>query len=62
MTVFIGVEIAWAVALRHPVREEDKPSLLPPSTYDRVSPDVNSRLRALNDILSKLLRWRVLQP
>jgi hypothetical protein len=62
MTVFIGVEIAWVVALRHPVRDDNKPSLLPPSTYDRVSPDVNSRLRALNDILSKFLRWQVLRP
>jgi hypothetical protein len=62
MTVFIGVEIAWAVALRHPVRDDNKPSLLPPSTYDRVSPDVNSRLRELNDILSKFLRWQVLRP
>jgi hypothetical protein len=58
--VFLGVQIAWAVALRHPVRVEDKPALLPPSTYDRLSPEVNSHLRALNDLLAKFLRLQVL--
>ena len=36
--------------------------LLPPSTYDRLSPEVDSRLRALNDVLSKFLRLQVLGP
>jgi hypothetical protein len=62
MVVFIGVQIVWALALRHPVRVDDKPALLPPATYDRLSPDVNSRLRDLNDILSRFLRLQVLRP
>jgi hypothetical protein len=62
IVVFTGVQIAWAVALRHPVRVENKPTLLPPSSYDRISPEVNSRLRALNDVLSKFFRWQGLRP
>jgi len=56
MVVFAGVQIAWAVALRHPARVQDKPTMLNSSNYDRLSTDVNSRLRALNDVLSKFLR------
>ena len=62
MVVFIGVQMVWALALRHPVRVDNKPALLPPATYDRLSPDVNSRLRDLNDILSRFLRLQVLRP
>jgi hypothetical protein len=62
MVTFLAVQIAWAVALRHRVRVDDKPSLLPPSAYDRLSPDVNARLRALNDALSRFLRAQVLRP
>jgi hypothetical protein len=62
VAVFIGVQIAWAIALRRPVRAEEKPPLLPPATYDRLSPEVDSRLRALNDVLSKFLRLQVLGP
>jgi hypothetical protein len=62
MLVFIGVQLAWAIALRHPVRVRAKPALLPPSSYDRLSPEVNSRLRELNDVLSKILRAQALRP
>ena len=62
MVVFIGVQMVWALALRHPVRVDDKPALLPPDTYDRLSPHVNSRLRDLNDVLSRFLRLQVLRP
>ena len=62
MVVFIGVQMVWALALRHPIRANDKPALLPPATYDRLSPDVNSRLRDLNDVLSRFLRLQVLRP
>jgi hypothetical protein len=62
MLVFIVVQIVWAVALRHPVPAEARPTLLPPSTYDRLSPQVNARLRALNDLLSRLWRLEVLRP
>jgi hypothetical protein len=57
LVVFVGVQVVWAVALRHPARAHEKPTLLPPSTYDRVSPEVNAGLRSLNEVLSKL--WRL---
>jgi hypothetical protein len=57
MVAFIGVQSVWAVALRQPIRAGEKPTLLPPSTYDRISPEVNAGLRRLNDILSRL--WRL---
>ena len=53
MVVFTGVQTAWAVVLRHPARVQDKPTMMPPSAYDRLSTEVNSRLRALNDVLSR---------
>jgi hypothetical protein len=62
MVTFLAVQIAWAVALRHRVQADDKPALSPPSTYDRLSPDVDARLRALNDALSRFLRAQVLRP
>ncbi len=62
MVVFAGVQMAWAVALRHPARVQDKPTMLPPSTYDRLSTDVNSRLRALNDVLSRFLKAQASRP
>jgi hypothetical protein len=57
IAVFVGVQSAWVVALRQPVRSHEKPTLLPPSTYDRVSPEVNAGLRRANDVLSRL--WRL---
>jgi hypothetical protein len=57
MVVFVCVQVVWAVALRQPARAYEKPTLLPPSTYDRISPEVNAGLRRLNEILSKL--WRL---
>jgi hypothetical protein len=62
MLVFAGVQMAWAVALRHPAPVQDKPTMLPPSTYDRLSTDVNSQLRALNDALSRFLRAQAFRP
>jgi hypothetical protein len=62
MVVFVGVQVVWAVALRQPARVQDKPAMLPPSTYDRLSTDVNSRLRALNDVLSRFLKAQAFRP
>jgi hypothetical protein len=59
---FLGVQIAWAVALRHSIRVEEKPALLLPSAYDRLSPEVNSHLRALNNLLARFLRLQALEP
>jgi hypothetical protein len=62
MVAFIGVQSVWAVALRQPIRAGEKPTLLPPSTYDRISPEVNAGLRRLNEVLSKLWRLEALRP
>jgi hypothetical protein len=57
MSVFIGVRAVWAVALRHPIpADEERPSLLPKSDYGRLSPDINSGLRRINDVLDRFLR------
>jgi hypothetical protein len=62
MVVFVGVQVVWAVALRQPARAGEKPTLLPPSTYDRISPEVNAGLRRLNEVLSRLWRLEALGP
>jgi hypothetical protein len=62
MVVFVGVQVVWAVALRQPIRAPEKPTLLPPSTYDRMSPEVNAGLRRLNEVLSRLWRLEALGP
>jgi hypothetical protein len=59
LVVFVGVQVVWAVALRHPALAHEKPTLLPYSTYDRVSPEVNAGLRRLNGVLSKFWRLEV---
>ncbi len=62
MSVFLGVQIVWAVALRQPATVAIRPTLLPPSAYERISPEVNTRLRYLNELLSRLWRFEVLRP
>jgi hypothetical protein len=61
--VFGVVQVVWTVALRRPVPPAgDDPALLPASAYQRLSPEINSRLRSLNDELSKFWRLEMLQP
>jgi hypothetical protein len=58
MAAFIGVQIIWVVALWQPAQaEERRPSLLPASEYEQLSPDINSRLRKINDVLNRF--WRM---
>src|SRR5262249_28807161 len=59
LAVFVIVQVLWAVALRQPVAVPHNRAVLP-ATYARFSPEINLRLRALNDLLCKL--WRVEAP
>jgi hypothetical protein len=49
---FAIVQVVWAVALRKPLPvEENQHVLLPASIYQQLSPEINQRLRALNEQL-----------
>jgi hypothetical protein len=55
--------LVWGWALRRSVRQPAMaPEMLPASVYNTVSPDVNQRLRALNDRLSALSKRRERKP
>jgi hypothetical protein len=46
------VQVVWAVALRKPLPAEEKQRvLLPASFYQQISPEINQRLRSLNEQL-----------
>jgi hypothetical protein len=57
---FIIVQGWWAYALRKPA-EASLPRPLPraPSEYENLGPEINERLRRLNDLLSKFWKLRV---
>jgi hypothetical protein len=49
---FAVVQVVWAVALRKPLpAEENQHVLLPASIYQQLSPEINQRLRSLNEQL-----------
>jgi hypothetical protein len=51
------VQVVWAVALRKPLPAEEKQqALLPASLYQQISPEINQRLRALNEQLIRF--WK----
>ena len=54
---FIGLQIWWAVALRKPASITEPPTAVLLSDYERLSPEINARLRKLNDQLGKF--WYV---
>jgi len=55
---FLGVLLAWIAALRRPLPTlERKPNLLPVSVYGQLSPQINLRLRLLNEQLGQF--WKV---
>lgn len=61
LVVFAVVQVAWARALRQPRSVPDeRPVLLPASAYGRLSPQINVRLRLLNELLCKF--WKVEAP
>jgi hypothetical protein len=55
---FIGVVTLWAVALRKPLPADKRmPPPPPDSVYARLSPEINQRLRELNEKLLRL--WKM---
>jgi hypothetical protein len=64
MLIFFVVLVVWVVALRHPVRV---PAQTPGgaggvAAYEEFAPQVNARLRELNDTLRKFFRKQATQP
>jgi hypothetical protein len=59
LAVFVVVQIVWTVALREPLTVPRDLAVLP-ATYARISPEINLRLRALNEVLCKF--WKLEAP
>ena len=58
--VFLTVLVIWVVALRNPVRVPATPAAtLSGVDYEKVGPEINSRLREMNDTLRKFFRKQV---
>jgi hypothetical protein len=59
---FITMQVWWALALRRPVEAVLPLSVLPsPSDYRNLSPEINERLRRLNDVLGRFWKLRVVR-
>jgi hypothetical protein len=59
---FIIVQSWWAYALRKPAEASlPRPVPRPPTEYENLGPEINERLRRLNDLLSKVWKLRVSQ-
>jgi hypothetical protein len=57
---FITMQVWWAVALRKPAEAvRPKPLRKPDTDYGSLSPEINQRLRRLNDVLGKFWKMRV---
>jgi hypothetical protein len=57
MTGFLATLVIWLVALRKSLAEAaPAPTLLPQGVYDELSPQVNYRLRVLNERLLEILK------
>jgi len=57
------VQVVWAVALRKPLPvEEERPALFATSVYRRISPEINERLRLINEQLAKFWKPEATQP
>jgi hypothetical protein len=55
----IAVYIVWAATLRKPLpAPSDQPELLPAAVYRQISPEVNTRLRRLNERLLEFQKVR----
>jgi hypothetical protein len=51
------IQVVWAVALSKPLPENEKnQGMLPPSIYRQISPEINRRLRSLNEWLNQF--WK----
>jgi len=54
MLSFLASVCLWLYAVRKPLEDGGRVSLLPPDVYHQLTPDLNLRLRTLNERLSKL--------
>jgi hypothetical protein len=60
--VFVITLVVWIVALRHPVRASSQaPSTPSGGAYEEIGPQVNARLRELNETLRKFFRKHVVE-
>jgi hypothetical protein len=61
---FVAVSMVWAVALRNPLPESGQDEARPGATdaYWEVSPQINERLRRLNEMLGRWWKFEVTQP
>jgi hypothetical protein len=62
MVVFFFVLLVWTVALRLPVRVLAQSAPPDQASYDQLSPQLNARLREINDVLRRFFRREVVQP
>lgn len=62
MLIFFVVLVVWVVALRHPVRVLASPGTTGAVPYEEFAPQINARLRELNDTLRKFFRKQATQP
>jgi len=64
LLMFIAMLAVWVVALRYPVRIFAAPRIpaVSAGTYESMSPQLNSRLREINDTLRKFFRRQAPQP
>jgi hypothetical protein len=63
LLIFLATEFVWIFALVHPVRGKAKtPSASSATAYEEFAPQVNARLRELNDTLRKFFRKQATQP
>jgi hypothetical protein len=62
LLIFFVVLMVWVVALRHPVTASAQTPLNPTGgAYEALAPQINSRLREMNDTLRKFFRKRVVE-
>jgi hypothetical protein len=66
LLIFFVVLMVWVVALRHPVRAaaltpSSGPSIPSGGAYEIIAPQINSRLRELNDTLRKFFRKHMVE-
>ena len=57
---YLIVVLFWGVALAHPLPEKRKQVVLPPSIYQRISPEINLQLQAINKQLMNF--WKIEEP
>jgi hypothetical protein len=62
LLIFLAAEMVWIFALTHPVPSKTKTPSAPNATvYEEFAPQVNTRLRELNDTLRKFFRKQATQ-